>query len=375
MSIHQSLISPTANPELRRALSERLQRRAALAGGLGELEPLAIRLGLIQDSLTPRFRDPTVALFVADHGLAVDGLPLMWGRTTKQHADLLLHNRLPCSVLARTQGLQLSLIDCGIAEEMPPNPRLQSRKIAHGTRNSRLGPAMSLEHAHAAVRVGMEIADKFTGNVLVCAGLGQGAFEAGALVMSRLCDLPVKDFIVSGPDMRQDQLDPLLGLLLACQARHREAVDPMDVLAAFGGFETAVMVGAMLVAASKRHLIVVDGLPACAALKAASMIAAPVTDYAVFCRSHTHHGIDQALAQFHAAALLELGLDAADGCGALLAWPMLRAAAAMLTDLHDSADTLMPPPPPPAVRVSGPGRLSSRPGLLGMPGTAGDTES
>ncbi|HLO95362.1 MAG TPA: hypothetical protein VK195_13700, partial [Burkholderiaceae bacterium] len=60
------------------------------------------------------------------------------------------------------------------------------------------------------------------------------------------------------------------------------------------------------------------------------------------------------------------------GCGALLAWPMLRSAAAMLTDLHDSADTLMPPPAPPAVRVSGPGRLSSRPGLLGLPG---DTES
>ncbi len=365
MSIHQSLISPTANPELRRALRERLQRRAALAGGLGELEPLAIRLGLIQDSLTPRFRDPTLALFAADHGLAVDGLPLLWGKTTREHADLLLNNRLPCSVLARTQGLQLSLVDCGIADEMPPNPRLQSRKIAHGTRNSRLGPAMSLEQAHAAVRVGMEIADKFSGNVLICAGLGQGAFEASALVMSRLCDVPIEEFIVSGPDMRRDELEPLLDLLQACQARHREVVDPIEVLAAFGGFETAVMMGAMLVAASKRHLIVVDGLPACAALKAASLIAAPVTDYAVFCRSHTHHGIDTALAEFHAAALLELGLDNADGCGALLAWPMLRSAAALLTDLQEPADALQPPPPPPRVRNSGAGRLSSRPGVLG----------
>jgi nicotinate-nucleotide--dimethylbenzimidazole phosphoribosyltransferase len=114
--------------------------------------------------------------------------------------------------------------------------------------------------------------------------------------------------------------------------------DPVEVLAAFGGFEVALMVGVLLVAASKRHLIMIDGMPACAALMVASRIAAPVTDYCVFCRSHSHRGLDQALNLFRAAALLELGMESTDGTGALLAWPMVKSAAALLTEVADGED-------------------------------------
>ncbi|MBV8125740.1 MAG: nicotinate-nucleotide--dimethylbenzimidazole phosphoribosyltransferase, partial [Paucibacter sp.] len=193
MSIHQSLISPTANPELEKALRTRVERRVALSGGLGQLEPLAVRLGLIQNTLTPRFRDPAMVLFAGDHGLAVDGLALLWGRSTRDYVQLALQNRLPCAVFARIQGLQLTVVDCGVAEALSAHPRLLARKIAHGTRNSRVGAAMSLEQAHAAVRVGMEIVDGLSGNVLACAGIGQGAAEAGALVMSGLSGEPVRD--------------------------------------------------------------------------------------------------------------------------------------------------------------------------------------
>ena len=335
----QSLILPTANAELERSLRERIDRRAVAVGGLGELEPLALRLGLVQNSLTPRFRDPVLALFAADHGLAVDGVAKPFGRSTRELALMALARQLPSATFAHVHGLALHVVDCGIAEAMPPHAALMSRRIAHGTRNARVGAAMTLDQAHAGVRVGMEIADSLGGNVLACAGMGQGSAEAAALVLSQLVDLPVQDFVISGPDMRQDELAPLMNVLAGAQARHRELRDAMDLLAAYGGFETAVMVGAMLVAASKRSLIIVDGLAACAALKIAARVAAPVTDYAVFCRSHGHRGLDEALATFHASALLELGMDCVDGTGAALAWPMLRSAAALLTELHEPYDT------------------------------------
>ncbi|SEL74559.1 nicotinate-nucleotide--dimethylbenzimidazole phosphoribosyltransferase [Roseateles sp. YR242] len=338
MSIHQSLISPTLNPELERALRARLEQRSAIAGRLGELEPLAVRLGLIQNTLTPELDVPTLMLFAGDHGLAVDGVKLPNGRTTREQALLALQHRLPSTVFANNQGMHVTVVDCGIAEPLSPQPGLLARKIAHGTRNSRVGPAMTVEQAHAGVRVGMEISDHLSSNVLACAGLGQGATEAAALVLSRLMDMPVRDFLISGPDMPQEDLTHLLVVLHGAQARHREVEEPMAVLAAFGGFELAVMVGAMLVAASKRQLILVDGMSACAALKVASLIAPPVTDYAVFCRSTTHRGLDEALALFHAAALLELGMDCSDGTGAPLAWPMVRCAAALLTEVQDIPD-------------------------------------
>ena len=358
MPIHQSLISPTANPELERALRERIDRRAAIAGGLGELEPLAVRLGLVQDSLTPRFRDPVLMLFAADHGIAVDGIGLLHGRSTREQALLALQHRLPVAVFARLQGLQVTVADCGIAEPLLPHVRLLARKIAHGTRNARTGHAMSMEQAHAGVRVGMEIAASLAGNVLACAGLGQGSEESAALVLSNLSGVPLRDFIVSGPDMRQDTLTQLLSILQAAQARHRELREPVEVLAALGGHEIAVMVGAMLVAASKRQLIIVDGIAACAALKIAALIAPPVTDYAVFCRSHGHRGLDEALALFHASALLELGMQSVDGTGAALAWPLIRSAAALLSELHEAVDRPASEPAPLPV-LSDP--VSSRP--------------
>jgi nicotinate-nucleotide--dimethylbenzimidazole phosphoribosyltransferase len=69
MSAGRSLVAPTANPMLEKALLEKLQRRADLSGGLGELEPLAVRIGLMQRTLKPKFVDPQILVFAADHGL------------------------------------------------------------------------------------------------------------------------------------------------------------------------------------------------------------------------------------------------------------------------------------------------------------------
>jgi nicotinate-nucleotide--dimethylbenzimidazole phosphoribosyltransferase len=94
----------------------------------------------------------------------------------------------------------------------------------------------------------------------------------------------------------------------------------------------------MLVAGSKRHLIVVDGMPSCAALMVAARIAPAVTDYCVYCRSNSHEGLDQALSLFHASALLELGMESTDGTGSTLAWPLVRSAAALLTEVAEGED-------------------------------------
>lgn len=345
----RSLVTPTSQPLLERALREKLQRRNEAGGSLGELEPLATRIGLMQNSLKPRFRDPQLLVFAADHGLAVDGIQGPLGRATRDTVRMLLAHRLPLAVFARAQQLEVTVVDCGIADEMEPHERLLLRKIAHGTRNARVAAAMSLEQAHAGLRAGMEIGDQLRGNVTALAGVGVGAQESAALVLSRLADSGVRELALPGPQLAAEQQAHLMAVLHGAQLRHREVVEPIEVLAAFGGFEVAVMAGAILMAASKRHLLLIDGLPACAALMVASRIAPAVTDYCVFCRSHDHRGLDQALGLFHASALLELGLDSTDGTGATLAWPLLKSAAALLTEVADGED-----PGP-----SHPGRLTS----------------
>lgn len=338
MSLHRSLITPTSNPLLEQALRDKLQRRANLAGGLGELEPLAIRLGLIQNTLKPHFRAPQLLLFAADHGLAVDGIGATERQTTQALVHSVLASQLPVSAFAAMQGLEMTVVDCGIAKPMAPHPRLLARKIAHGTRNARVSAAMSLDQAQAAIRAGMEIADSLPGNAIACAGVGVGAHESAALVLSRLSDTPLQDFLLSGPAMPPEDLNHLVNVLSGAQGRHKDAADPVEVLACFGGFEMAMMVGVMLVAGSKRNLVIADGMTACAALMVASRIAPAVTDYCVYCRSHNHNGLDRALSLFQATALLELGMESTDGTGATLAWPLVRSAAALLTEVAEGED-------------------------------------
>lgn len=338
MANSRSLVTPTSNPLLERALHDKLARRHGQAGSLGELEPLAIRLGMMQNTLKPSFRAPQLLVFAADHGLAVDGLQAPSQQNTHDTVVQLLMSQLPLAAFARSQQIDLSVVDCGLSENLPAHDRLQMRKMAYGTRNARVTSAMSIEQAHAGMRAGMEIGDKLQGNMTICAGLGVGADQSAALVLARLTDSPVRDLLLTSPHMDTDDLAHQMVIAQGAQGRHRDVTDPVEVLAAFGGFEVAVMVGVMLMAASKRHLLMVDGMPACAALMLAARIAQPVTDYCVFCRSHSRRNLDQALNLFRASALLELGLDSLDGTGATLAWPLIKNAAALLTEVADGED-------------------------------------
>jgi nicotinate-nucleotide--dimethylbenzimidazole phosphoribosyltransferase len=336
MGSNRSLVSPTSSPALEKALRDKLGRRHAASGSLGELEPLAVRLGLMQASLKPALHSPQLLVFAADHGIAVDGICPAGTLPTHETVQALLSHRLPLTAFARAQQVGLTVVDCGMAQNAQAHERLLARKIAHGTRNARATAAMSLDQAHAGMRAGMEIGDKIAGNVTILAGIGEGSHVSAALVLARLTDSSVRDLLVSDPYMDATLLQHQMTVAAAAQARHRDITDPIEVLAAFGGYEVAVMVGVILMAASKRHLIMIDGMPACAALMLASRIAQPVTDYCVFCRSHGHRGLDQALNLFRASALLELGMDSIDGTGATLALPLMRSAAAMLTEMADT---------------------------------------
>ena len=331
-----ALIAETSNPSLELALMTMLKHRQDSGGTMGELAPVAVRLGLLQNTLRPRFLDPQLVLFAADHGLAVEGLSQrLAGRTEDTVAGLLAgHSALP--VFARQSGLALTLVDCGMASPLQAQDGLLLRKIAHGTRNARRGPAMTVAQAQAAIRAGMEIGGALPGNAVACAGLGLGGDETAALLLSSLTGTPVHELLgVPAQPAAQDL--HRLAVVQGALARHRALTDPVEVLAAFGGFETAVMAGVMLVAASKRHLVLVDGLTACAALLVAARISPPVTDYCVFCRSTPHPGLDRALALFHTSPMLNLGLDTLDGTGACLTWPLVRSAAALLGEVTDSA--------------------------------------
>lgn len=336
MPLNGTLIASTNHTALEHALRAKLELRAESAQ-LGLLAQLGVRIGLIQHSLKPTFKDPQLLVIAGDHGLVVDAMapPSI---TTRQSVGSLLEGRSILPILANANGLNLSVIDAGLSDLTPHHPHLALRKIAHGTRNCRLGDAMTIDQAHAAIRAGMEIADALPGNVVACAGMGVGNHLSSALVIGQLAGVDVLRLgwrVDAGPE----DLGRAASVLRVAQHRHQHLHDPVEIVAAMGGFETAMLVGVMLVAASKRNLIVIDGLNACAALMVATMIAPTVKDYCVFCRSHSHPGLQEALRVLGAKDfVLDLDFEGPDGCGAALAWPMIQSAAAVLAHVNDDED-------------------------------------
>lgn len=334
------LIRPIANAPLEAQLRAKVERLRSTAGSFGELEALGVRLGLIQGTAEPRLQAPRLALFAADHGLIVEGVVAGERQPTATTIRSLLGGRLPLLSLAALHGFELMVVDSGAAEDVKPQPRLIARKIAHGTRNARSGPAMSTEQAHAAMRAGMEIGDALGGDALACAGIGVGSAQSAALVLACMHEVDLAELNDAGPKIAASLREHRLRVLGDIRARHGHLDDPVELLAAVGGFEVAMMAGVMLVASSRRRLIIVDGLPALAALAVASSIAPAVADYCVAARSSSASAsVERAISLAAIPSLAAGAVESLDGTGAALAWPSLRCAAALLaTPAHEGEE-------------------------------------
>ena len=339
-----SLIPPAGSAQLETALQSRLARSRRNNGSHGELESLALRLGLIQNTMAPQLASGSIVVFAADHGLVVDGIQTGGAPPTAQILSALAAGHLPLSAFAEMQGLELTVVDSGVAQAVAPHARLLARKIAHGTRNCRLGAAMSIENAHAAIRAGMEIGATVGGAAIACAGLGNGSVQSAALLLSCMSGVFVGEFTGAASAEDSELAARQTRVLELARERHGHLEDPVEVLAAVGGYEIAMMTGLMLEAASRRRVIISDGLAASAALAVAAAIAPSTPSYCFHARSNRSAGVERALGLFGAKAVIDLGFDSLDGTGATFAWPLLRCATALCADFGVELDAAPSPP-------------------------------
>ncbi|UUZ62460.1 nicotinate-nucleotide--dimethylbenzimidazole phosphoribosyltransferase [Polaromonas sp. P1-6] len=332
-------IEPTADLLLEARLRHKIDHKTKPLGALGVLEDLALQLGLIQRQETVTLNNPQMVVFAADHGIAAEGVSAYPQAVTVQMVGNMLAGGAAINVFARQHGFALQVVDAGVAADLPVHPQLLQRKIAQGTRNLCIEPAMSPAQAHAALQAGREIVQSLSGNVVAFGEMGIANTSAASLLLARLTGATIEDATGRGTGLNDQQLMRKREVLTRALARHPNATRPIDVLAALGGFEIAMMTGAMLQAASERRVILVDGFIAGSAALVAHALVPQVLDYMVFCHRSDEHGHRLLLAHLKAKPLLELGLRLGEGTGALLAWPLVQSAAHFLNEMasFDSA--------------------------------------
>ena len=169
--------------------------------------------------------------------------------------------------------------------------------------------------------------------VLVLGEMGIANTTSAAALMRVLTGTPVADCVGRGTGVDDAGIARKCAAIHAAVARHGIDGTPLQLLARYGGFEIAMMAGAMLGAASKRQVILIDGFIATAAIAVAARIAPAVLDYCVFGHVSAEAPHRQWLKLLEARPLLDLGMRLGEGSGAMLALPLLRAACAILSDM------------------------------------------
>lgn len=335
-------VMPIAHATLDAEVQHRIDFKTKPLGALGRLEGLALQLGLIQQSTHPRLDQPQMVVFAADHGIADAKVSAYPQAVTVQMVLNMLAGGAAVNVFARQHGFALTVVDAGVATPIPATQprapttdqaRLLQRKIGFGTRNMLRGPAMTTAQAVAALHAGVDVVRHLPGNVVAFGEMGIANTSSAALLFSRLTDVPLKDAVGRGAGLSDEQLKHKLQVLTEVNRKHRAAKTPLELLSAMGGFEIAMMAGAMIQAAHERRIILVDGFITGAAALVAQGLCPAAVDYMVFAHRSAELGHRLMLTHLNAQPVLDLGLRLGEGSGALLAWPLLVSAAAFLNEM------------------------------------------
>lgn len=327
------------------ALQHKIDQKTKPQGALGRLETLALQIGLIQQSLAPRLVNPYVLVCAGDHGAAKAGVSAFPQEVTWQMVENFLAGGAAINVLARQAGMTLVVADAGVAHDFGPRDGLVDAKVgAGGTANYLDGAAMSETECATAMHQGARLAREFAAagcNVLGFGEMGIGNTAAASLLTHCITGLPLADCVGRGTGLDDAGLERKRALLAQALSIWPErpaagkvsADDALRVLARFGGFEIAMLAGAMLAAAEARMTLLIDGFIVTSALLVAARVSPAILDYCVFAHCSNEAGHRLQLGWLKGQPLLDLGLRLGEGTGAALALPLLNAACAFMNEM------------------------------------------
>ncbi len=338
-------IASTADAQLAETLQNKINFKTKPLGALGDLEKIALKIGLIQGTQSPVLTAPHIIVFASDHGIARSGVSAYPQEVTYQMVLNFLNGGAAINVFCRQNDIALTVADAGVNFDFEANNALLDVKIRLSTSNFHDGtPAMSLDECREAMRRGGDIVGNIhakTGcNVIGFGEMGIGNTTSASLIMHRLTRTDISECVGRGTGVNDEQFARKLAIINEANLNAKmtfsgtgSADEMLKMFAHFGGFEMAMMLGAYLRAAELRMLILVDGFIATAAYLAAVFINENVKDYALPCHQSHENGHKYMMSYFNEKPILQLSLRLGEGTGAAIALPIVRSAVAFLTEM------------------------------------------
>ena len=312
-------------------------------GSLGRLEQVSIRLAGIYGTERPAIRGSAVIVAAGDHGVVAQGVTGYPQAVTAQMVRNFLAGGAAVSVMARLLGVRQIVADAGIAtRDLPDHPDLRSVRAGRGTGDISRGPAMSREQAQRCLQAGASLATEAadgSADLIATGDMGIGNTTAASAITAVMTGTPPEHATGPGTGRTPEELRRKVAVVRRALERNApDAGDPLGVLAKVGGFEIGVLAGVVLGAACRRRAVLLDGFISGAAALIARGLCPRVGDYLIAAHRSAEPGHRAVLAHLQLDPLLDLDMRLGEGTGALLALPIVTAAAACLTEMATFAE-------------------------------------
>lgn len=306
-------------------------------GSLGRLEELARRIVEITGQHLPVLRRAVIFTLAADHGVVAEGVSAYPQVVTAQMVENFLRGGAAINVLARHVGTDLVVADLGVASPLPSRPGLVIKRIAQGTKNMVLGPAMTRDEALAAIEAGIQLveAERCQGVDLIGTGeMGIGNTTAASAITVVLTGASVGAVTGRGTGIDEVTWQRKVAVIQrALDVNRPDPRDGLDVLAKVGGFEIGGLAGVILAGAARRIPVVLDGFITGAAALIAHALKPEVSHYLLASHCSAEPGHRAILDHLGLEPYLDLGLRLGEGTGAALAFTLIRAAVAIYSEM------------------------------------------
>jgi nicotinate-nucleotide--dimethylbenzimidazole phosphoribosyltransferase len=316
------------------------------AGSLGVLEGALERWAAATGGPPRAEASAAILVLCADHGVAGQGVSLFPARVGAQVAAAAARGESAIGVLARALGAELVVADVGL-RGAAPGDGVRALRVADGSADLSLGPALSAAQVRAAVEVGFALGGELAARseLVVLGEIGIGNTTVAASLLAALTGLPPQAVCGRGTGVDAQGLErkrEVVARALAVNAVDAvDAVagaDPIGCLGAVGGLELAALCGAMLACAAQRRVVLLDGFAVGVAALAACRATPALRDYllAGHCSAEPAHAL--VLTELGLEPLLRGRLRLGEASGAALAVPLLRLAGRLHAEMGRFAD-------------------------------------
>ncbi|MBW1954339.1 MAG: nicotinate-nucleotide--dimethylbenzimidazole phosphoribosyltransferase [Deltaproteobacteria bacterium] len=342
---HRSLLQQLrpAKKDLLTAAQTKIDNKTKPVGSLGRMETLAVQLCLIQEDLNPVIRRKSMFVFAGDHGVVEEGVSAYPSEVTGQMVKNFLEGGAAINVLCRHGGIDLRVVDMGVATEIKSHPLLMEKKIRKGTRNFARTPAMTTQEALRALEAGMEaFLAEYQRNPIDIVGLGDmgiGNTTTATAVICAACGVDPLDVTGRGTGIDDAALTHKAEVIQRALRLHDpDPKNGFDILQKVGGLEIAGIAGAALAAAAKKTVVVLDGVISTAGGLIAYLLHPHVRDYVISGHRSVEPAQQAALSFMKLSPLVDLNMRLGEGTGAALAIHLADAAAKIMQEMASFED-------------------------------------